>query len=68
MLLFALVKEWHSKTYEYLPHFFKLQARECLLIHGNNICIMKKLRLMQVSVNTSLHCLSSQLPCEFSLA
>ena len=33
MLSFAqLVKEWHSKTYEYLPHFFKLQATERLLI------------------------------------
>ena len=49
MLSFAqLVKEWRSKTYEYLPHFFKLQARERLLIHRNNICIMKKLRLTQV--------------------
>ena len=69
MLLFAqLVKEWRSKTYEYLPHFFKLQARECLLIHQNNICIMKKLKLMQVSVSTSLHRLSLRLPREFSLA
>ena len=69
MLSFAqLVKEWRSKTYEYLPHFFKLQARERLLIHRNNICIIKKLRLMQVSVSTSLHRLSSRLPREFSLA
>ena len=65
MLLFAqLVKEWRSKTYEYLPHFFKLQARERLLIHRNNICIMKKLRLTQISVSTSLHRLSSRLPRE----
>ena len=35
--------------------FFKLQARERLLIHRNNICIMKKLRLTQVSVSTSTH-------------
>ena len=48
--------------------FFKLQARERLLIHRNNICIMKKLRLTQVSVSTSLHRLSSRLPREFSLA
>ena len=69
MLSFAqLVKEWRSKTYEYLPHFFKLQAREHLLIHRNNICIMKKLRLMQVSVSTSLYRLSSRLSREFSLA
>ena len=68
MLSFAqLVKEWRSKTYEYLPHFFKLQARERLLIHRNNIYIMKKLRLTQVSVSTSLHHLSSRLPREFSL-
>ena len=39
MLSFAqLVKEWRYKTYEYLSHFFKLQAREHLLIHQNNIC------------------------------
>ena len=45
MLSFAqLVKEWRSKTYEYLPHFFKLQARERLLIHREQYLYYEKVK------------------------